>query len=97
MSGLIANKLTLNKSKTEFLLIGSRQRLKSLAHSPTLKIDVALISQVPNTKSLDFYIHENLTWNVHIENLSKKIASGIEALKRIRPFVSPRTLLFILW
>ena len=27
---LIANKLTLNKSKTEFMLIGSRQRLSIL-------------------------------------------------------------------
>ena len=30
---LIANKLTLNKSKTEFMLIGSRQRLRSFVHS----------------------------------------------------------------
>ena len=49
---LIANKLTLNKSKTEFMLIGSRQRLRSFVHSPSLKIDGAQISQVPSTKSL---------------------------------------------
>ena len=36
---LIDNKLTLNKSKTEFMLIGSRQRLRLFNHSPTLKID----------------------------------------------------------
>ena len=92
---LTANKLTLNKSKTEFMIIGSRQRLKTLPHSPSLKIDGAPISQVPSTKSLGVYIDENLTWNVHIENLSKKIASGIGALKRIRPFVPHKTLLFI--
>ena len=79
----IANKLTLNKSKTEFMLIGSRQRLRSFVHSPSLKIGRAQISQVPSTKSLGIYIDENLTWNVHIENLSKKIAAGIGALKRI--------------
>ena len=76
---LIAYKLTLNKSKTEFMLIGSRQRLRSFVHSPSLKIGGAQISQVPSTKSLGIYIDENLTWNVHIENLSKKIASGIGA------------------
>ena len=92
---LIANKLTLNKSKTEFMLIGSRQRLRSFVHSPSLKIGGAQISQVPSTKSLGIYIDENLTWNVHIENLSKKVASGIGALKRIRPFVSQRSLPFI--
>ena len=42
---LTANKLTLNKSKTEFMIIGSRQRLKTLPHSPSLKIDGAPISQ----------------------------------------------------
>ena len=79
---LTANKLTLNKSKTEFMIIGSRQRLKTLPHSPSLKIDWAPISQMPSTKS-------------HIENLSKKIAFGIGALKRIGPFVPHKTLLFI--
>ena len=92
---LIANKLTINKSKTEFMLIGSRQRLRSFVHSPSLKIGGAQISQVPSTKSLGIYIDENFTWNVHIENLSKKIAFGIGALKRIRPFVPHRTLRFI--
>ena len=77
------------------MIIGSRQRLKTLPHSPSLKIDGAPISQVPSTKSLGVYIDENLTWNVHIEKLSKKIASGIGALKRIRPFVPHKTLLFI--
>lgn len=96
----VGNKLTLNKSKTEFMLIGSRQRLRSFVHSPSLKIDGAQISQVPSTKSLVIKIDENLTWNVHIENFSKKITSGIGALKYIRPFdmrpfVPHRTLRFI--
>ena len=77
------------------MLIGSRQRLRSFVHSPSLKIGGAQITQVPSTKSLGIYIDENLTWNVHIENLSKKVASGIGALKRIRPFVPHRTLRFI--
>ena len=92
---LIANKLTLNKSKTEFMTIGSRQRLKTPPHSLSLKIDGAPKSQVPSIKSLGVYNDENLTWNVHIENLSKKIASCIGALKRIRPFVPHKTLLFL--
>ena len=35
---LRANKLTLNMTKTEFILIGSRQRLSTLADSSTLSI-----------------------------------------------------------
>ena len=34
-----ANKLTLNMTKTEFMLIGSRQRLSILTESPTFAIN----------------------------------------------------------
>ena len=92
---LIANKLSLNKSKTEFLLIGSRQRLGTFDNEPSLAIDGAPIKQVLNSKSLGVYIDENLSWTVNIDKSSKKIASGIGALKRIRSFVPRKTLQFI--
>ena len=41
------------------------------------------------------YIDENLTWNVHIAHISKKIASCIGILKRSRSFVPFETLLCI--
>ena len=37
------------------------------------------------------YIDENLSWKAHITHISKKISSGIGALKRLRPFVSTDT------
>lgn len=36
---LQANKLTLNMTKTEFMLIGSRQRLGTLTASPTIRMN----------------------------------------------------------
>ena len=36
---LISNKLTLNTAKTEFMLIGSRQKLSTLSTQPELSID----------------------------------------------------------
>ena len=30
---------------------------------------------------------KNLSWSKHIEDISKKISSGIGALQRIRPFI----------
>ena len=92
---LNANKLTLNTSKTEFMLIGSRQRLMTVETVPSLTINGASIKQVSSTKSLGVLIDESLSWNAHIDKLSKKIASGIGALKRIRPFVPHRTLQLI--
>ena len=46
-------------------------------------------------KYLGIFIDENLRWQTHIDKLSKKVASGIGAIKRIRPFVPPSTLHYI--
>ena len=92
---LTANNLTLNSSKTEFMLIGSRQRLNTFNRLPSFTIDGNSIKQVESTKSLGVYIDENLTWNTHIRHISKKIASCIGTLKRSRSFVPFETLLCI--
>ena len=91
---LIANKLTLNISKTEFMVIGSYQRLSRFDRSPALIIDNMPIKQVAVAKSLGVYVDEHLSWNAHISHISKKIASGINALKRCRPFVPFETLIY---
>ena len=77
---LTANKLTLNSSKTEFMLIGSRQRLVTYDTSPKLIIGGDIIQQVSSVKSLGVHIDENLSWTIHIEKIAKKIASGIGAI-----------------
>jgi len=92
---LAANKLTLNMTKTEFLLIGSKQRLLNSTANPTATINQFPIKQVWTVKSLGVHIDENLTWECHINELSKKIASGIRAIKRIRYSVPYKTLLSI--
>ena len=92
---LIANKLTLNQSKTEFMLIGSRQRLRTFQSAPNLTINGTPIKQVSQDKSLGVYVDENLSWTTHINEITKKIASGIGALKRVRPFVPVNTLMTI--
>ena len=65
--GGTANKLTLNSFKTEFMFIGSRQRLGNYDTSPKLIIDGDIIKQVSSVKSLGVQIDENLSWNMHIE------------------------------
>ena len=92
---LVSNKLTLNMAKTEFMLIGLRQRLGTFTSSPILVINGAPVNQVSTSKSLGVLIDENLTRSDHIDKLAKKIASSIAALKRVRQFVSPSTLLCI--
>ena len=74
------NKHLLNISRlTEFMLIGSRQKLKTLTASPVLSINGTLVNQVSTSQSLGVLIDANLSWGSHIEKLAlKKIASGIQ-------------------
>ena len=89
---LRANKLTLNTTKTEFMLIGSRQRLSTLTDSPSTTIHDSQVSQVTTAKSLGVTIDSKLDWSSRIDKLTKKVASGIGAIKRIRHLVPQATL-----
>ena len=92
---LFCNKLTLNTTETEFMLIGFRQKLRTLSESLELSIDNVPIKQVSTTKSLGILIDDNMAWHSHIDKLSKKIASGIGnigAIERMKPFVWPEIL-----
>ena len=59
---LIANKLSLNIAKTEFMVIGSRQRLATF-DDPELCVTVnnASVKQVKSAKTLGMTLDENLT------------------------------------
>ena len=71
-------------TKTEFMLIASRQKLSQFMESPSLAINENAIEQVTSAKSLGVYVDQNINWDCHIENVSKKIACAIGAIKRIR-------------
>ena len=73
------------------------QVIDSLHSDPHSEIKCKPIRQVPRTKSVSVHIDENLIWNVHIDELSKKIASGFGALKRVRCFVHSTTLQYNLF
>ena len=93
---LRANKLSLNVAKTEFMIIGSRQRLLTQNNDDIhVYIDDKEINRVKHTKSLGLIIDGTLSWSEHINDLSKKISSGIGALKRIRQFIGHDTALKI--
>ena len=48
---------------------------------PHLVINDTPVKQVTQIKTLGLYSDNNLSWNIHIKELAKKIASGIGALK----------------
>ena len=63
-----ANKLTLNAGKTQYMVFHRKQR--------TLPATLA--------KFLGVIIDSNLSWNLHISNLSRKLAKYSPILYRIR-------------
>ena len=81
---LTTNKLTLNDEKTEFMLIGSRSCLASIANRPNLKLGDRHIRHVPHKKSLGMVLDEQLKWHKHNE---------VQLLKRARRFVPRHTLI----
>ena len=60
---LSANKLTLNLSKTEFMLVGSSQKLSKLCETPSFMINDHPVMQVSTAKSLGVHIDQNLSWD----------------------------------
>ena len=73
------------------MIIGSRERLSVPNDGVEITVDDRIIEKVGLTKSLGVTTHVQLTWSKHIEEISKKVASAIAALKRVRPFISKET------
>ena len=81
---LLANKLTVNVDKSEYMLIGSWQRLAGIDSEPIINIGEKNLRRVSKTKSLGIFIDENLNWNDQIDNISKKASKGIGILRRAK-------------
>ena len=89
---LKSNKLSLDIAETEFMIIGSCQRLATFKNNDLkVFVDNKDIKNVQSTKSLGLTFDEHLTWKNHINNISNKISSGISAFKRVRPFINRET------
>ena len=89
---LFANKLSLNLVKTEYLRIRSRLNIKNLLVEPKIFVGDVLINRVRVMKALGVPVDKFLSWDKHIDNISKKRSSGIGPIKRLKPFVDCETL-----
>ena len=92
---LLANKLTLNVTKTEFMLITTRQKLTFIESNLNINIESQPIRQVKSVKTLGLHLQENLSWTKHTDHISKKVGPALGLLKRIRDLVNFDALLII--
>ena len=82
-SWMTANLLTLNSSKTKFLLIGLKQQLA--------KINNSSLNTTHTARNLGFIFDEHLTFSDQTSALSKSCYSHIRQLRCIRPFLDSKT------
>jgi hypothetical protein len=73
------------------MLIGSKVRINKLTSDPKIFIGGHRLKRVVVTKSLGLMIDENLSWEEHVNYISKKVSKGLGMLRRIRDLVSINT------
>jgi len=78
-----ANLLTLNSSKTEFIIIGLKQQLS--------KIDNSSLNTTHSARNLGFIFDEHLTFSDQISSLSNSCYSHIRELRCIRLYLDSKT------
>jgi len=82
-SWMAANLLTLNSSKTEFLLIGLKNQ--------GAKIHNSSLDTSHSARNLGFIFDEHLTFSDQITSLSKAFYYHIRQLRCIRPYLDSST------
>ena len=74
-----ANKLSLNASKTEYMVIGSHKRLHQTRSDPLITLGDNHIKRVKVTRSLGLMIDETLTWDDQVTLITKKVNKGLKS------------------
>ena len=87
---LIANRLTLNVSESNFVIFHPPQ--KKISKNVMLQINGEKLEEKRSTKYLGLSIDKHLTWKHHIHHLNLKISKGIGLLAKLRLFVPRNTL-----
>lgn len=85
---LIANRLSLNVSKTKCMYIYNRK----LPVLPVIKINNRVLGIVDSHKFLGIVIDNRLRFEEHIDRLSATLARSIGVMHRVSKFVTPHTL-----
>ena len=85
-SWLSANRLTLNVLKTDFMVVGSRQRVASLEEDIALSLLDTELEKVKSVKCLGVDIDEYLTWDNHMLSIRQKVTRNVSVLRRVNLF-----------
>ena len=86
---LCINRLSLNISKTNFIIFHANNKPKLPV---TILINNKAVDEVDHVKYLGIIIDSKLTFKKHIDELKKKISRSIGVMYKLRPFVTTKIL-----
>ena len=87
-----SNRLIVNASKSNYILIGSRKKVENLKDNITVSIKGVQLEQCDNSKLLGVYLDSYLSFDKHIPYLSSKVSPKIALLHRLRSFLPVKAL-----
>ena len=81
------NKLSLNVTKTKYMVFHFRQRKLRDGAIPKFKINESKIERVREFNFLGLTINEHMTWCSHIRKISTKISLVVGIMNRLKHFL----------
>jgi len=85
---LSLNGLCLNPDKTEFVVFGTSQKLRTLPSFPDLEIAGHIVPPSETIKTLGVTLDKNLSLNQHVSAIYKSSFYHIRAIRHIRASLS---------
>ena len=87
---LASNKLTLNTEKTQYMIFGSKRKLKKIT-TFELRIKEDILERVNTFKYLGLHFDPTLTWTNHIKITAAKLRTKLGKIERALPFLTAET------
>ena len=87
---LISHRLKFNDTKTEFIIIGTRQQQAKM-EIPSVKVGTADIAPLTTIRNLGAWFDDKMSMNDHINKTCSKAFRGLYNIRQIRKFLSTDT------
>ena len=92
---LKANKLSLNTTKTDFILIGSSHNNKKFDNLLAIRVGNELIRRTHASRHLGLIVDDTLKWDLHIDYISEKIKKNIGVMKHVKSCIPKESLVML--
>ena len=84
-----------NESKTQIIFIGSRQQISKVPNDTVVRLGNSIISPSTQVKNLGVFIDQYLLYDIHINEITKKITGILYFFNRIKERFDSETRIMI--